>query len=88
MADYNYYIEESYGSELSYGGNLNRSHYNYSMDIAIYIQQLLLDQEGVDPRITLGMGAYDFLKVANVKLSGVGGRVPIKLDVAYTIIGK
>ena len=88
VADYNYYIEESYGSELSYGGKLNRSHYNYSMDIAIYIQQLLLDQEGVDPRITLGMGAYDFLKVANVKLSGVGGRVPIKLDVAYTIIGK
>lgn len=88
VADYNYYMEESYGSTLSYGGYLNRSHYNYSMDISIYMQQLLLDQEGVDPRLTLGMGAYDFLDIASVKLSGAGGSVPVRLDVTYTILGK
>jgi hypothetical protein len=40
IPDYNYTYEKNYGTDLAFGGNLNRSRANYVMDISGYIQQM------------------------------------------------
>lgn len=88
VADYNYYYEESYDMELVYGGYLNRTFGCYALDLSLYLQQLLMDEsDEVSRRITLGMGAYDYLDEAVVKLA-LGGSEPLKFDITYTVIGK
>lgn len=89
VPDYGYYYEENYDAELLYGGYLNRTFGRYEMNIALYLQQLLQDDNGeVSRRITFGMGAYDYMKEAIVKLSVMGSAHPVKIDVVYTIIGQ
>jgi len=88
VADYNYYYEaNSQSVTLSYGGYLNRSHGWYSMDIAIYMQQLLNGKESTR-RLTLGMSAYDYFTLGRVALLGTGSATPVKLSLTYTVIGK
>lgn len=85
VADYNYYYEANYDTTLSYGGEFNRTHGYYTMDLSIYMQQLLQQAEGVAPRVTLGMTAYEYLDPAVVKLAGSGS---VKVVVTYTLLGK
>lgn len=40
ISDYNYLYETNYGTELSYGGYINRSQGRYELDITGYVQQL------------------------------------------------
>lgn len=40
IPDYDYTYEKTYGSELAFGGNLNRSRASYMMNISGYIQRL------------------------------------------------
>ena len=89
VADYNYVYEQTYETELAYGGYLNRTFGYYSMDLSLYLQELLHDESGeVSRRITLGMDAYDYLEDAMVALDLSGSELPVKLDITYTIIGK
>lgn len=89
VPDYNYYYEEEYDTELIYGGYLNRTFGRYELDLALYLQQLMLDESGeVSRRITLGMPAYDFLDYGIVKLGVEEGEWPVKFDITYTVIGK
>lgn len=83
ILDYNYYYESTGDLTLSYGGYLNRGKGYYSMDISLYMQQLLIGTEDVEPRITLGITAYDVLKYSQVGLDGSS----IKIDLTYTILG-
>lgn len=88
VADYNYYYEENYDMELVYGGHLNRTFGCYTMDLSLYLQQLLMDESNeVTRRITLGMSAYDYLDEAVVKLA-LGGSEPLQFSITYTVIGK
>lgn len=89
VPDYAYYYEESYDAELVYGGYLNRTFGYYQMDLALYIQQLLNDENNeVSRRITLGMAAYDLLDNGIVRLGLKEGKYPLKFDITYTLIGK
>ena len=89
MADYGYLYEQTYDTELAYGGYLNRTFGYYSMDLALYLQELLHDENGEVPRrITLGMDAYAYLEDAMVALDLSGSELPVKFDITYTIIGK
>lgn len=89
VPDYNYYYEENYETELLYGGYLNRTFGRYEMDLALYLQELLNDKDGeVSRRITLGMGAYEYMQEGMVKLSLTGSSHPVKFDITYTLIGK
>ena len=89
VADYAYLYETSYEVELAYGGYLNRTFGYYTMDLSLYLQELLHDEEGkVSRRITLGMDAYDYVKEAMVKLATTGAEKNVKFDITYTIIGK
>ncbi len=85
VADYNYYYEVNYDTTLNYGGEFNRTHGYYTMDLSIYMQQLLQQAEGVAPRVTLGMTAYEYLDPAVVKLAGSGS---VKVVVTYTLLGE
>lgn len=84
VADYNYYYEANYDTALNYGGEFNRTHGYYTMDLSIYMQQLLQGTEGVAPRVTLGMTAYEYMDPGVVKLSGTGS---VKVEIAYTLLG-
>lgn len=85
IADYGYYYEANNDTELAYGGYLNRTKGCYTMDMSLHLQQLLQDESNqMSRRVTLGMGAYDFMKEAMVKLD-VGG---VEVEVTYTIIGQ
>ena len=84
VADYNYYYEANYDTKLNYGGEFNRTHGYYTMDLSIYMQQLLQGTEGVAPRVTLGMTAYEYMDPGVVKLSGTGS---VKVEIAYTLLG-
>lgn len=89
VADYNYYYEENYDMELVYDGYLNRTQACYTMNIAMHLQQLLMDTENtLSHRITLGMPAYEMISDAMVGLKMVGGTKPVKIDITYTVIGK
>ncbi len=93
VPDYNYYYEANYDTDLLYGGYLNRTFGRYEMNLAIYLQKLLSDTEGeVSRRITLGMGAYEYMNYGIVKLSGEDEgekKTPlVKFDITYTLIGK
>lgn len=89
IPDYGYYYEQNYDAELLYGGYLNRTFGRYEINIALYLQQLLQDEtEEVSRRITFGMGAYDFMKDAIVKLSTTGSDHPVSIMLTYTVIGK
>ncbi len=89
VTDYAYYYEENYETEIAYGGYLNRTFGYYTMDLSLYLYELLSDESGeVSRRITLGMGAYDLLSNAMVKLALSGDDVDVKFDITYTIIGK
>lgn len=87
VADYNYYYESSYDVTLNYGGMFNRTHGYYSMDLAIYMQQLLQGAEGIAPRVTLGMTAYEYLDPGVVKLAGASSTAPVRVEVTYTLLG-
>lgn len=86
VADYNYYYESSYDMTLNYGGMFDRTHGRYTMDLSIYMQQLLQEAEGVAPRVTLGMTAYEYINDAAVKLAGSSSDAPIKMDITYTLL--
>lgn len=87
VPDYGYYYESNYDMELIYGGYLNRTFACYDVDLSLYLQQLLRDEEGeVSRRITFGMAAYDYMDVAVLKLAL--DKTPLKFDITYTIIGK
>ena len=53
------------------------------MDFAIYMQQLIQGVEGIAPRVTLGMTAYEYLDPGVVKLAGG----TVKVVVTYTLLG-
>lgn len=84
IADYNYFYEANYDTKLNYGGYLNRSHNCYSMDISLYLQQLVEGVENIEPRITLGITAYDIMKYSQVSLNGAS----ISLQLTYTLLGQ
>lgn len=84
VADYNYYYEANYDTKLNYGGEFNRTHGYYTMDLSIYMQQLLQGTEGISPRVTLGMTAYEYMDPAVVKLAGTGS---VRVEVTYTLLG-
>lgn len=89
VADYAYIYEHTYETELAYGGYLNRTFGYYSMDLSLYLQELMHDENGeVSRRMTLGMAAYDYLDDAMVALDLSGSELPIRFDITYTIIGK
>lgn len=89
VPDYGYYYEANYDAELVYGGYLNRTFGCYEVDLSLYLQQLLHDEEGeVSRRITFGMAAYDYLDYAMVKLALDSQESPLKFDITYTVIGK
>ena len=89
VPDYAYLYETTYEVELAYGGYLNRTFGYYTMDLSLYLQELLHDEEGkVSSRITLGMDAYDYVKEAMVKLATSGEQKSVKFDITYTLIGK
>lgn len=89
VPDYAYLYETTYEVELAYGGYLNRTFGYYTMDLSLYLQELLHDEEGkVSRRITLGMDAYDYVKEAMVKLATKGTEKSVKFDITYTLIGK
>lgn len=89
VPDYAYVYEQTYETELVYGGYLNRTFGYYTMDLSLYLQELLGDTEGkVSRRVTLGMDAYGILNDAMVKLSTAGENKRIKFDITYTIIGR
>ena len=85
VADYNYYYETNYDTALNYGGEFNRTHGWYTMDLAIYMQQLIQGTEDITPRVTLGMTAYEYMDPGVVKLAGTGS---VKVVVTYTLLGK
>ena len=85
MADYNYYYETNYDTALNYGGEFNRTHGWYTMDLAIYMQQLIQGTEDITPRVTLGMTAYEYMDPGVVKLAGTGS---VKVVVTYTLLGQ
>jgi hypothetical protein len=84
VADYNYYYEANYDTKLNYCGEFNRTHGYYTMDLSIYMQQLLQGVDGIAPRVTLGMTAYEYMDPAVVKLAGTGS---VRVEVAYTLLG-
>ena len=84
VADYNYYYEANYDTTLNYGGEFNRTHGYYTMDLSVYMQQLLQGTEGVSPRVTLGMTAYEYMDPGVVKLAGTGS---VRVEVTYTLLG-
>lgn len=87
VPDYNYYYEANYETELFYGGYLNRTFGRYEMDLSLYLQSLLQDEnDEVSRRLTLGMGAYEFMDYAMVKLSTA--EHPVRFDITYTLIGE
>ncbi len=89
VSDYNYYYEANYDTELLYGGYLNRTFGRYEMDLALYLQEVLADKDGeVSRRITLGMGAYEYMQDGMVKLSLTGSSNPVKFEITYTLIGE
>ena len=89
VPDYNYYYEANYETELNYGGYLNRTFGRYEMDLAIYLQELLSDTEGeVSRRLTLGMGAYEYMNYGIVKFAADDKNPLVKFDITYTLIGE
>lgn len=89
VSDYSYLYEATYDTELIYGGYLNRTFGYYTMDLSLYLQELLHDEnDEVSRRITLGMGAYNLLEDAIVKFDLNNKNQPVKFDITYTIIGK
>ena len=59
------------------------------MDLALYLQEVLADKDGeVSRRITLGMGAYEYMQDGMVKLSLTGSSNPVKFEITYTLIGE
>lgn len=89
VPDYAYLYEENYDTEIIYGGYLNRTFGYYSMDLSLYLQALLDDEnDEVIRRVTLGMGAYDLLDDAMVALDMNNESQPVRFEITYTIIGK
>ena len=89
VADYNYYYEENYDVKLVYDGYLNRTQGCYTMDIALHLQQLLMDTENTrSHRMTLGMPDYEMIDDAMVGLNLGENDTPVKIDITYTVIGK
>lgn len=89
VPDYAYLYEENYETEIVYGGYLNRTFGYYTMDLSLYLQSLLGDEnDEVTRRITLGMGAYDLLDDAIVRLDMNNENQPVRFEITYTIIGK
>lgn len=89
VPDYAYLYEQTYETELVYGGYLNRTFGYYSMDLALYMQELLSDEnDEVSRRVTLGMGAYDLLEDAIVRLDMKSAEQPVRVEITYTIVGK
>lgn len=89
VPDYAYLYEKNYETELAYGGYLNRTFGYYTMDLSLYLQELLSDEsDEVSRRITLGMDAYKLLEEAVVALDMNSAECPVHIDVTYTIIGK
>lgn len=89
VPDYAYIYEATYETELIYGGYLNRTHGYYTMDLSLYLQELIADKDGeVSRRITLGMDAYDLLNEGVVALDMDNAESRIRFDVTYTVIGK
>lgn len=89
VPDYAYLYEENYDTEIIYGGYLNRTFGYYSMDLSLYLQALLDDEnDEVIRRVTLGMGVYDLLSDAIVALDMNNENQPLRFEITYTIIGK
>lgn len=89
VPDYAYIYEQTYETELIYGGYLNRTFGYYTMDLSLYLQQLLDDEDGeVSRRITLGMDAYKYLEDAMVCLDMNNTEQPVRFEITYTIIGE
>ncbi len=89
VPDYAYLYEENYDTEIVYGGYLNRTFGYYTMDLSLYLQALLGDEnDEVTRRITLGMGAYDLLDDAIVRLDMNNENQPVRFEITYTVIGK
>ncbi len=90
IVDYNWYYENEYGVNLSYGGYLNRSHGRYEADLSSYVQRMFTQAEDdqTKRRITFGMPAYHVFRGGEVELSGTGGERPIKMAITYTLYKK
>ncbi len=89
ISDYNYTYESYYGTTLAYGGNINRSHGCYQMDITSHVQEmwnqyLKAKQEAGDGfdfeqaslplrKVYLGPEATDLFTTAYVALWGEEG---------------
>ncbi len=89
ISDYNYTYESYYGSELAYGGHINRSHGCYRMDITSHVQEMWnqyrkVKQEAGDGfdfekaslplrKVYLGPEATDLFTTAHVALWGEEG---------------
>lgn len=83
--DYNYSYEQE-GSEIPFGGYLNRSRGFYSMDITVYVQRLLIKPE-TPKQINLAPSMeLTPLGFGNVALKGTGSDKPIKIVLTYTLI--
>lgn len=89
IADYGYLYEENYDSEIPYGGYLNRTKGCYTMDVALHLQQLLMDTSNeMSRRVTIGFGAYDLMNEGIVSLTTTGEENRPKLEITYTLIGE
>ncbi len=89
ISDYNYTYESYYGTELAYGGRINRSHGCYRMDITSHVQEMWNQYhkakqeagEGFDfekaslplRKVYLGPEAADLFTTAYVELWGEEG---------------
>lgn len=90
IVDYDWYYENEYGGGINYGGYLNRSLGVYEADITTYVQRMLDNKASLqgNPRITLGMHAYNIFRGGEIELSGTGGERPIQLALTYTLYKK
>ncbi len=62
IPDYDYTYEKSYGSELAFGGNLNRSRASYMLNISGYIQRLKNYVDYLNPQ---NVANFDYEAVYN-----------------------
>jgi len=99
IADYVYIYENQDDTKLPYGGKLNRSRGCYVMNVSTYLQNLWkLYQEraasGGTPtaeeldqrKIYLGPSATDLFTFGQVALQGEGNRLPMRMEVTYTLV--
>lgn len=86
IPDYYYYYEEVYSYTLAYGGYLESSLSQYTMDITAYFLDLVQGNEDAFYDVILGTTYSTQAQFQQVALSGSTSSKPPKLTVTYTLI--